>query len=296
MICIWDATHLLHDVSLDCSVSEVVLQCQRIMTWDKCGGSCFTHYTIHVAPNYTNHTLCGTGKTVHINTCSRPSRCLPFKPLFPCDLAHMHCGVIRGVGVQVMRVVNYAHFSLNKFESLPLITFDHVFHTSLSKPNPCTNFFDSQPQICPPKTTIESIYQSIASSSSPLPFHTYIHIHMCLYTYLPHHPSLVLVVCAPTHGLWFVLYFAIGVHARLFCRAHAHAHSLWFGLVLRNRCSCSCLCSSYVPHIHARGVKFAHYSCMDSCLCYFLVFSCLSLHSCYPPGPFNSRLCSLFFP
>ena len=45
----WDATHLLHDVSLD---SSVMRQCECIMTWDKCGGSHFTHYTTHVAPNY----------------------------------------------------------------------------------------------------------------------------------------------------------------------------------------------------------------------------------------------------
>ena len=29
----WDATHLLHDVSLD---SSVMRQCECIMTWDKC--------------------------------------------------------------------------------------------------------------------------------------------------------------------------------------------------------------------------------------------------------------------
>ena len=53
------------------------------------------------------------------------------------------------VGAQVMRVVGYAHFALNKFESqritlsynaLALIIFDHAFHTSSTKPNPCTNF------------------------------------------------------------------------------------------------------------------------------------------------------------
>ena len=66
-----------------------------------------------------------------------------------CDLDHMHCDVRRGVGAHVMRVVDYAHFSLNKFESLnithgynalPLKIFDHAFHKSSTKPNPCTNF------------------------------------------------------------------------------------------------------------------------------------------------------------
>ena len=49
----------------------------------------------------------------------------------------------------------YAYFALNKFESmsitlwynaLPLIIFDHAFHTSSTKPNPWTNF--SRNTIC----------------------------------------------------------------------------------------------------------------------------------------------------
>ena len=62
----------------------------------------------------------------------------------------MHCDVRRGIGAQVMTVVDYAHFAQNKFESLsitlrynalPLNTSNHAFHTSLTKPNPCTNFY-----------------------------------------------------------------------------------------------------------------------------------------------------------
>ena len=48
----WDATHLIHDASLDSSINEAFLQRQCIMTWDTCGGSPFTHYTTHVALNY----------------------------------------------------------------------------------------------------------------------------------------------------------------------------------------------------------------------------------------------------
>ena len=48
----WDATQLFHDASLDSSVNETFLQRQCIMTWEKCGGSRFTRYTKHVAPNY----------------------------------------------------------------------------------------------------------------------------------------------------------------------------------------------------------------------------------------------------
>ena len=39
----WDATHLIHDASLDSSVNEAFLQRQCIMTWEQCGGSRFTH-------------------------------------------------------------------------------------------------------------------------------------------------------------------------------------------------------------------------------------------------------------
>ena len=72
-----------------------------------------------------------------------------FEPLLPWDLTHMHCDVRWGVGAQVMREVDYAHFALNKSESqcitlwynaLPLIIFDHAFHTSSTNPNLFTNF------------------------------------------------------------------------------------------------------------------------------------------------------------
>ena len=36
------------------------------------------------------------------------------------SLSLMHCDVRQGVGVQVMRVVDYAHFALKKFESLSI--------------------------------------------------------------------------------------------------------------------------------------------------------------------------------
>ena len=64
-------------------------------------------------------------------------------------ITSMHCNVRRGIGAQMMRVVNYAHFALNKFESLkitfwyialPLTIFDYAFHTSSTMPNPYTNF------------------------------------------------------------------------------------------------------------------------------------------------------------
>ena len=113
----------------------------------------WSDYTTDVAPNY---------KTIffaeHRNRTHRYM--LQFillasiRTIASCDLDHMHCDVRRGVGAQVMRVVDNAHFALNKFESLsiilwynaplPLIIFDHVFHTSSTKPNLCTNFSHNQ--------------------------------------------------------------------------------------------------------------------------------------------------------
>ena len=62
------------------------------------------------------------------------------KSLVPYDLAHNHFDAMKwDVGVQVMRLV--AIFSITLwYNSLPLITFDYGFNTSLAKPNPCTNF------------------------------------------------------------------------------------------------------------------------------------------------------------
>ena len=116
---------------------------------DICGGSRFTHYTTNVAPNYKFIFFAERGN--HTHRCMlEPIPLLQFEPLLPCNLAHMHCDVRRGVGAQVMRVVDYAHFApLNKFVSwsivvwyntLPLIIFDHALHTSSTKPNPCTSF------------------------------------------------------------------------------------------------------------------------------------------------------------
>ena len=141
----WDARHLLHDASLDSSVNDVFLQRQCIITWEKCGGSRFTNYTINVAPNYKTIFFAKRGSRTH-RYMLEPIP--PFEPLLSCDLARMHWDVRRDVGAQVMRVADYAQFALNKFESQsitlwynapPLTIFDHAFHISL-EPNPCTNF------------------------------------------------------------------------------------------------------------------------------------------------------------
>ena len=104
-----------------------------------------SHVILHVLHLTTKPYSSQNRETVHID----PSRYLPFKPLLPCDLAHMHCDVKWGVGPEVMRVVGYAHYALNKFKyisitlwynALPWIIFDHAFHISSIEPNPCTNF------------------------------------------------------------------------------------------------------------------------------------------------------------
>ena len=45
--------------------TEAFLQCQCIMTWEKCGGSSFTHYTTHVAPNYKTIFFAKRGNCTH---------------------------------------------------------------------------------------------------------------------------------------------------------------------------------------------------------------------------------------
>ena len=52
--------------SLSYSLSlSLSLQRQCIMTWDKCGGSHFTYYTTHVAPNYKTIFLVEWGNHTH---------------------------------------------------------------------------------------------------------------------------------------------------------------------------------------------------------------------------------------
>ena len=120
------------------------------------------YHNIEQMWSLTFHTLyymCSAQVQNHILWCMRKSYTLmyvrthvvvlPFEQLFLCVLAYMHCDVSWGIGAQVIRVVDFAHFALNKFESLtislwfnalPLIIFECPFHTSSTKPNPYTNF------------------------------------------------------------------------------------------------------------------------------------------------------------
>ena len=51
---------------------------------------------------------------------------------------HIHCGVRWSIGAQVMRVIEYAHFALNKFESVSI--------THLQPKTQSLHKFPSQPQ------------------------------------------------------------------------------------------------------------------------------------------------------
>ena len=50
----WDAHHLLNNASKDIMVNEAFLQRQCLTKWEDEGGSRWTHYTTHIAPNYKN--------------------------------------------------------------------------------------------------------------------------------------------------------------------------------------------------------------------------------------------------
>ena len=112
------------------------------MTWDKCGVSRFTHYTTHVAPNCNtifftergNHTHRYMLEPIPLSTIRTIASMWLSSHALRCEMGRWG----------LMRVVDCAHFPLNKFESLSITlwynAFDHTFHTSSTKPNPCTNF------------------------------------------------------------------------------------------------------------------------------------------------------------
>ena len=153
--------------------------CNANVSWHGRNVEAHASYIIpHMVHLTTKPYFSQNGETVHIDTCYNPSRYLSFEQLLQWDLAHMHCDVSRGVGAQVMRVVDYAHFAQNKSESLsiilwynalPFIIFDHAFHTSSTKPNLCTKFSHNH--------NVHSRLQKFIGSSWTLrlatQFHTY---------------------------------------------------------------------------------------------------------------------------
>ena len=117
------------------------------MAWDKHGGSRFTHYTTHVAPNYKTIFFAERGKRTH-RYMLEPISLYAIRTIASMWLSSHALRCETGRWGKVMRMVDYAHFALNKFKSLsiilwynalPLIIFNHAFHTYSTKPNPCTN-------------------------------------------------------------------------------------------------------------------------------------------------------------
>ena len=62
----WDATHLLHDASLDSFVNEAFLQCQCIMTYVEAHASHIILQMLHLT---TNSYSSQNEETTHIDAC-----------------------------------------------------------------------------------------------------------------------------------------------------------------------------------------------------------------------------------
>ena len=121
-----------HNASIDSLVNEAIVQRKCIIPCEKFGASLFTYVT----PNYETMFFAERGNLTH--QYKTPSSCLPSEPLPTCSLAKAHYDVIQGVGVQLMRVIDYADFALKKFRGfnitlsynvLQFTTIQVSFHT-----------------------------------------------------------------------------------------------------------------------------------------------------------------------
>ena len=87
-------------------------------------------------------------ETTRINICYSPSHCLPSTSLPPCNLAHTHYDVrqdVQGTHDENNGLFTLCPKQVYEYEYHTFIQcsgFDHiqVFHTSSTKPNPCTSF------------------------------------------------------------------------------------------------------------------------------------------------------------
>ena len=61
----WNADHLLRNASMDPMVNEAFLQRQCIKKWETHGGSRFTHYTSHIAPDFKPTFFSERGSRTH---------------------------------------------------------------------------------------------------------------------------------------------------------------------------------------------------------------------------------------
>ena len=88
----WNATLMIHDVSIDFSMDEsscIEAFCSTNVSWDgKNVEAHASHIILHMLHLTTKSYSLPNGKT----TCQymlEDTHCLSFKPLLPCDLAHM---------------------------------------------------------------------------------------------------------------------------------------------------------------------------------------------------------------
>ena len=121
---------MTHTTSLDSFVNEAFVQHQYVMTRDECKASHFAHYTTHVATHYKTIFFAKQGNCMH-QYMLEPIPLYAIQTIASMPLSHTHCDVRQGVGAHVMRVVNYAYFALNKWESkchtlIQCTTFDYI--------------------------------------------------------------------------------------------------------------------------------------------------------------------------
>ena len=64
---VWNigATYLFHDLSIKSSMNKAFLQHEWMMTWEKSGGLCFTHYAMYGAPNHNTIFFAKWGNHMH---------------------------------------------------------------------------------------------------------------------------------------------------------------------------------------------------------------------------------------
>ena len=168
---------MLHDASLDSSVSDTFLQCECIMTWNKCGCSHkFTHYTTYDAPNYETILFAEQGNHTHrymlgpilLSSIRTIASMQLNSHAFPCEM---------GIGHKWWdgRLCTFCLKQARDSECHTLIqcfVFDHIrpcFPNTLTKPNPCTNSLS---------TTMCTLNRNIHRWSSwTLRVTTHIHMH-----------------------------------------------------------------------------------------------------------------------
>ena len=123
-------------------MNDVSSQCQYIMTWGKCGGSHFTHNITYIVPNYKIIFFAKWENCILLYILES-ILLLTIQAVDSMQLSSQSPLVRWGFGV----VIDYTHFTLNKFRSYRTLkictTFDtcnYAFNTSSIKPNHLITF------------------------------------------------------------------------------------------------------------------------------------------------------------